>query len=47
MEDGKLTGYIPESGMTSSHFKAAQELAHSQNVIAVVRNTNTALDPSQ
>jgi hypothetical protein len=44
MADGKKA-YIPESGMTAAHFKAVQEVAQLQQVIAIVRNTNTASTP--
>ena len=45
MADGKSTAYIPESGMTAAHFKAVQQVAETQGVIAIVRNTNTASTP--
>ena len=45
MADGKQTGYIRESGMTQAHFQTVQEAAKQQQVIAVVRNTNTASTP--
>jgi hypothetical protein len=39
------TAYIPESGMTPAHFTTVQQAAQSQQVIAVVRLTNTASTP--
>jgi hypothetical protein len=45
MANRKSMAYIRESGMTASHFKVVQQVAQLQQVIAIVRNTNTASTP--
>jgi hypothetical protein len=45
MADENSAAYIPESGMTPPHFSVVQRVAQLQQVIAVVRLTNTASTP--
>lgn len=42
---GNPGNYIPESGMTQSHFEAFREAAKQEGVVVVVRNTNMASVP--
>ena len=45
MADENSTAFVPGSGMTATHFRVVQELAKSEKLIVVVRNTNTASTP--